>query len=156
MQDLDSYWGRRWRGRCVCFGSDSAFHIPVWYSELWPQETRPAETCSLLPTLFSRYSLFPLSTSAHLSFFLLSHPSLYFKFQESHVTHTAGPGLYFLSDWNPPAAFWLYLTRVTVNPQHINRLGHAGRPSNATALLHALTSLNSSSFEMNRQLFTLG
>lgn len=44
---LDGHWGRQWLDRCVCLGSGSAFHIPLWYSVLWPQETRPAKKLSL-------------------------------------------------------------------------------------------------------------
>lgn len=73
---LDSHWGRRWRGQCVCLGTGSAFHIPLWYSVLWPQETRPVEKLSFccvpalqtfVPSrhlLTSPFPLAPLSPSS--------------------------------------------------------------------------------------------
>lgn len=67
---LDGYWGRRWPDQCVCLGSGSAFHIPLWYSVLWPQETRPAKKRSL--SLSCSLSLL----SCHLlTFLFLSLPS---------------------------------------------------------------------------------
>ena len=68
---LDGHWGRRWPSRCVCLGSSSAFHIPLWYSVLWPQETRPAKklSLSLCKALFLSLSChLPISLSWFLSF----------------------------------------------------------------------------------------
>lgn len=79
---LDGHWGRRWPDWCVCLGRVSAFHIPLWYSVLWPQETRPAKKLSLslcsiylsfLPPLhFSLFYFCPLIIySVPFSFFSL-------------------------------------------------------------------------------------
>lgn len=68
---LDGHWGRRWPDRCVCLGSDSAFHIPLWYSVLWPQETRPAKKLSL--AAFLSFSLLP---PPHFSLSVSLFPSL--------------------------------------------------------------------------------
>lgn len=134
---LDSHWGWWWRGRCVCFGSDSAFHIPLWYSVLWPQETRPTEKRSLF---FANFILsLQLLSTLHVctSLFSLSQPSFcVFKFEESCVTHTAGLGLYYISDWNPPTrhlsehwSFHLLLSLWIYNSSQGS--GHSVHHSNA-------------------------
>lgn len=81
---LDGYWGRRWPDRCVCLGSGSAFHIPLWYSVLWPQETHPAKKCarsrSLPPSDCSLSFLPPPHISVSLSPFLwIIYSTLFFS-----------------------------------------------------------------------------
>lgn len=57
-QPLGRWW---WSGRCVCLGSNSAFHIPLWYSVLWPQETHSAEKRSVFYVLPLSAELLSLS-----------------------------------------------------------------------------------------------
>lgn len=72
---LDGRWGRRWSDRCVCLGSRSAFHIPLWYSALWPQETRPAKKLCVSLSPARSLSLSPTPASHLLSSLARSLPA---------------------------------------------------------------------------------
>lgn len=82
---LDDHWGRRWSDRCVCLGSDSAFHIPLWYSALWPQETRPAKTLSLSLSAAFLSALSCTATSQLPSLHYWLHPLFISKLGKSSV-----------------------------------------------------------------------
>lgn len=93
---LDGYWGRRWPDRCVCLGSGSAFHIPLWYSVLWPQETHPAKKCarsrSLPPSDCSLSFLPPPHISVSLSPFLwIIYSTLFFFPYVDMENHLSNP-----------------------------------------------------------------